>query len=219
MTTRFLHCPALLLVITTLFFTVARADENPDVAMITGLQGGVARMTPQGRQALAAFARLKRGDVVAADNSRIQLVYFETGRQEIWQGSGRLEVLATETRPFGLPDPVVKMLSSAMVKQIARTPTPDGQGRSGAIRTRAIASPEAIAKLENAYRKMRMEAVRGDLNPELFLLSGLFEMRELERVEQVIRDLQQARPGDVEIGFLASLYQKAIKNAREARGS
>ena len=201
------------------YLATARADEIPDVAMVTSLQGEVGRVTPQGRQLLPAFVKLKRGDLLALSNARVQIAYFGTGRQETWQGSGRLEVLDTETRAFGVADPVVKMLSGAMVKQIARTPTLDSQGRVKVVRVRAIASPDAIAKLETTYRKMRMETVRGDLNPELFLLSGLFEMRELDRVEQVIRDLQLARPGDMEIGFLASLYQKALKNTREAHGS
>lgn len=201
------------------FGSLARGEEVVDVALITALQGEVSRVTPQGKQALQSFVKLKRGDLLALRDARLQVVYFESGRQEVWHGGGRLEVLGTESKPFGLPNPEVKMLPSILVKQIARTPALDSQGRAGVIRLRAIASPEAIAKLETSYRQLRMESVRGDLNPELFLLSGLFEMRELERVEQVLKDLQLARPGDAEVGLLVALYQKALKNAREARGS
>lgn len=189
------------------------------MALITSLQGNVERVTLQGPKALQSFVKLKQGDLLALRNARIQIVYFESGRQEVWQGGGRLEILGSEGRPFGLPDPEVKILPSVMVKQIARTPALDSQGRAGVMRLRSIASPEAIAKLDNTYRQMRMEAVRGDLNPELFLLSGLFEMRELARVEQVLKDLQQARPGDTEVGLVVALYQKAMKNAREARAN
>lgn len=197
------------------FAVLANAQEGG--ALITSLQGSVGLVTPQGRQPLQAFVKLKRGDLLALADAKLQIVFFESGRQEIWQGGGRLEVLASEGKGFGLPKPEVKTLPAVMVKQIARMPALDSQGRAGAMRLRALATPEAIAKLENDYRKMRMEAVRGDLNPELFLLSGFFEMRELDRVEQVLRDLQQARPGDVEVGLMAALYQKAIRNAREVR--
>lgn len=195
----------------------AISQQPIDSALITTIQGSVDLVTPQGKQPLQAFTKLKRGDLLALSRARVQLIYFENGRQEIWTGGGRLEVLGRESRTFGLANPEVKMLPVSMVKQIARTPAPDSQGRGGVVRTRAIASPEAIAKLENSYRQLRMEAVRGDLNPELYLLSGLFEMREIERVEQMLRDLQQSRPGDAEVGLVVALYQKAIRNARESR--
>jgi hypothetical protein len=197
--------------------STARAG-TVDVAMITSLQGNVELVTAKGRQPLQSFVKLKQGDLLALAGARLQVVYFENGRQEVWQGGGRLEVHRAEGKPFGLPDAEVKVLPSILVKQLARTPALDSQGRAGAIRLRAIASPDAIAKLENSYRQLRMEAPHGDLNPELFLLSGLFEMRELDRLEQALKDLQQGRPGEADVGVITALYQKALKNARQARG-
>lgn len=189
------------------------------MAIITVAQGDISLVTPQGRLALKPFARLTRGDLLALNNARLQIVYFKGGRQESWVGAGRIEVVDGESRAFGLQNPVVKMLPAVVARQIAKTPAEDRQGRIGISRVRAMATPEAVEKLEASYRRMRMETVRGDMNPELFLLSGLFEMRELERVEQVLKDMQQARPGDVEVGFLVSLYKKAIRNVQESRGS
>lgn len=200
------------------FLANANAEEAIDISMITAINGNVSLVTPQGRQPLQAFAKLKRGDLLALDNASIRLIYFESGRQESWRGTGRLETLSDAGRAFGLPNPDVKILSKTVVSQIARTPAPDRQGRIEAKRLRVIATPEAIAKLDNAYRQMRMEAVRGDLNPELYLLSGLFEMREFDRVEQVLVDLQKSRPGDMEVGLMVALYQKAIRNSRESQG-
>jgi hypothetical protein len=56
-----------------------------------------------------------------------------------------------------------------------------------------------------------------DLGPEVYLLSGLFEMRELDRVEQVLGELKQERPKNMEAALLISLYRKAVRNARESR--
>ncbi len=195
----------------------AHAQERGDVALVTSLQGKVAIVTPQGQQPLQTFVKVKRGDQLTLTDARLQLVYFESGRQETWQGAGRLEIQGAESKASGLPAPTVKTLPEVMVKQIARTPALDSQGRAGAVRLRSIASPDAIEKLEKTYQQMRMEAVRGDLSAELFLLSGLFEIRDFERIEQVLRDLQLARPGDAEVGLVVTLYQKAIRNARDGR--
>ena len=215
MTTRLPFLNSLLLALAIAFVPLAEAQEVIDVALITSLQGNVGRVTPQGRQPLQAFVKLKRGDVLALGDARLQIVYFENGRQETWQGSGRLEIAAGESTASGLPSPAVKTLPAVMVRQIARTPALESQGRAGVVRLRSLATPDAIEKLEESYRRMRMETVRSDLSPELYLLSGLFEMRELDRVEQVLRDLQLTRPGDVEVGLMAALYQKALRNARE----
>lgn len=209
-TTRFL-------VLAFVFAPAVQAQNALDAALVTSMRGSVERVTSHGKEPLQAFVKLKRGDLLTLGNARLQLVYFESGRQEIWQGDGRLEILAGESKASGLPAAEVKTLPAVMVKQIARTPTLDSQGRAGAVRLRSIASPDAIERLEKTYRQMRLEAVRGDLSPELFLLSGLFEMRELERIEQVLRDMQLARPGDSEVDLVVGLYQKAIRNAREAR--
>lgn len=204
-----------------LFIFSSTCMAATEVALVTSVVGAVNRTVSVGTRApVEAFTKLKQGDqLVLEKNAAIKVVYFESGRQESWQGDGQLEVLGAESRATGLPNADVKILPPVMVKQIARTPALDSQGRAGAVRLRSIASPEALAKLDSTYNRMRLESARNDLNPELFLLSGLFELRELERVEQVLRDLKQARPGDPEVAFMTSLYQKALKNVREAKSN
>lgn len=208
-----------LLALLALSAGLARAQAGIDVAMVIFLQGGVSRVTAQGPQPMQPFVKLKHGDLLALQqDARLQIVYFEGGRQETWQGAGRLEITKVESKPFGLAPPSVKVLPAVMVKQIARTPALDSQGRAGMMRLRSVATAEDIAKIENNYKRMRMEADRNDLNPELYLLSAMFEVRELERVEQALADLQRTRPGSQEVGLLSALYQKALRNAREAKG-
>ncbi|MDP2809900.1 MAG: hypothetical protein Q8O34_07090 [Rhodocyclaceae bacterium] len=209
-----------LLALLALVAGLVRAQGVVDVAMVTFLQGGVSRMTAQGPQPVQSFVKLKHGDLLALQrDARLQVVYFENGRQETWQGVGRLEITKTEGQAFGLPPPEVKVLPAVMVKQIARTPALDSQGRAGMMRLRSVATAEDIAKVENTYKRLRMEADRNDLNPELYLLSAMFEVRDLDRVELVLGDLQRTRPGSQEVGLLVALYQKALKNAREAKGN
>lgn len=193
------------------------AHAAADVALITALDGKVARATVAGAQDLEAFVKLKTGDVLnTVKGASVQIVYFENGRQESWSGVGKLEITPTEGRATGLPAPQVKQLPLIIVKQMARTPTLDSQGRAGVTRLRAIATPEAITTLDETYKKMRAEAPREDLNPELYLLAGMFELKQLDRVEKTLNELKQAQPANNQVKMLASLYGKALRDARAA---
>jgi hypothetical protein len=188
---------------------------NIDVALVTALDGGVARVAEQGAQPVQNFVKLKQGDVLSLEKgARLQITYFEGGRQETWSGAGRLEVAKSESKATGLAAPQVRQLPAVMVRQIARTPALDVHGRGGVTRLRAIATAEKIASLENTYAKLKSEAAPDDLNPEFYRLSGFFEMRDLERVEAILADLQKQRGSDPQAKLLVSLYKKALKDAR-----
>lgn len=193
----------------------ARATE---VALVTSVQGAVARLADVVPVAIEAFVKLKDGDRLSLEKgSRLQVVYFENGRQETWSGPGRLELTPLEGKANGLPPPEVKTLPLVMSRQLARTPTLESQGRGGVTRLRSVPGPDAMIKLEDTYHELKNRAARDDLGPEMYLLSGLFEMRELDRVERVLGDLQQERPKNAEAALLIALYKKAVKNARESK--
>lgn len=184
--------------------------------LITALEGAANRGSANGPQALQSFTRLKTGDLVALERgARMKLVYLANGRQEGWEGSGRLEIGATESKSWGLKEPRVTQLPAVLVAQIAKTPAVDSQGRAGMTRLRAIASADAIAKIDKTYRQLRAEAEQDDLNPEMYLLSGLLEIRALDRVEQTIEELRNSRPADPQAKLLVALYQRSLRNARE----
>lgn len=203
------------LALALLGFGQAWANE---VALVMSVQGRVVRLADVVPVVVESFVKLKDGDKLTLENgARLQLVYFETGRQETWSGAGRLEIAAREARASGLPAPDVKSLPLVMARQLARTPALDGQGRGGVTRLRAVPNPDALARLEDSYHDLKTRAAANDLGPEAYLLSGLFEMRELDRVERVLGDLQQDRPRNPEAALLISLYRKAVKNARESK--
>lgn len=110
-----------------------------------------------------------------------------------------------------------KVLPPFLVKQISRTPTLLAQGRTGATRLRAVPPPEATAQVEETYRRLRTEAIANDLNPDMYRLSALFEMRAFDAVEAAIRDLELSRSGNTQAQLLADLYRKALRVARETR--
>ena len=189
-----------------------------EVALVMSVHGGVKRLGEAAPTAVEAFVKLKEGDLVSLEkDGRLQLVYFANGRQETWTGPGRLELSAQEGQASGLPAAQIRMLPLVMARQLARTPALDSQGRGGVTRLRALGSPDAVARLEDSYQELRTRAGRDELGPEAYLLSGLYEMRELDRVEKVLADLQQDWPQHPEAALLIALYRKALKNARESR--
>ncbi|TWO80868.1 hypothetical protein CBW56_06850 [Denitratisoma oestradiolicum] len=197
-----------------LIASIALAAESG--ALITAVEGAATRASNSGFQPLQAFTRLKEGDLIAMETgAKIKLVYLTNGRQEGWTGKGKLEIGSGESKSSDLGTPHVTQLPAVLVAQIAKTPSVDSQGRAGMTRLRAIATPEALAKIDNTYRQLRAEADQTDLNPEMYLLAGLFEVRALDRVEQAIEDLRANRPNDSQAKLLVALYQRAVRNARQ----
>lgn len=194
---------------------VPTAHAARDVAMVTVVQGKIRHSAPGGEQLLQAFVKLKADDTLSLDNgARMEIIYFENGQQESWGGTGTLKITATEGRATGLPPPVVKKLPLIIVKQMARTPSLDSQGRAGVVRLRSIPTAAAIEKIDETYNKMRAETDKDDINPELYLLAGMFETRQLDRVERTLAALKEAHPDKTEVKVLASLYGRALKEAR-----
>lgn len=208
--------PTLALLLFVFIAPPAIAQEDRG-ALVTALEGKVERVKGQVRQPVQAFERLEAGELLALDGASLTLVFSLTGRQETWRGSGRLELGPGEGKPFGLPAPETKILPPYLVKQISRTPLLLAQGRAGATRLRAIATPEALARIDETYKRFRLEASANDLAPEMYRLAALFEMRAWDAVEAAVRDLELSRPHHGEAKLLAALYRKALKNSSEAR--
>jgi hypothetical protein len=189
-----------------------------EVALVMSVHGRVLRLADAAPVQVETFVKLKEGDRLNLEkDSRLQVVYFESGRQETWSGPGSLEMTPGEGKAGGLSAPAVKMLPLVMARQLARTPALDSQGRGGVTRLRSVPGGDAVTKVEDTYRELRSRAERDDLGPEMYLLSGLLDMRQLDRVEKVLGEMQRDWPKNGEAALLISLYRKAVKNARESR--
>lgn len=189
-----------------------------EVALVMSVQGRVLRLADAVQVPVETFVKLNDGDRLSLEQgSKLQVVYFETGRQETWAGPGRLEMSYREGKSSGMAAPEIKQQPLVLTRQLARTPSLDGQSRGGVTRLRAIQTTDAVARIEKTYQDLRVKSDHDDLGPEMYLLSGLFEMRELDRVEKLLGELQQHWPKNDEAALLVSLYRKAVKNARESR--
>jgi len=185
------------------------------VALVTAVDGEVVRQVATGEEPVQVYSALKPGERLRfSSGGRLRLLYAKGGRQELWSGSGDLEIEAGGVRAQGLAPPVVSMLALATVRQILKMPISDAQGQVSLVRLRSIPTPEALARLEGDFRRLRTEAAADDLNPHLFLLAGLLEMREITRLEQALAELQMSHPGNVEAKLVVALYRKAMRNLR-----
>jgi hypothetical protein len=84
------------------------------------------------------------------------------------------------------------------------------------VRMRAIATPEALAALEQKYQELRGQAAADDRGPEIFFLAGLFEKSAYDRLQQELDRVRKDYPSDESMQVLAKLYVRAINNARQA---
>ena len=189
-----------------------------EVALVMSVQGKVLKQAGVAPAPLESYVRLNAGDRLSLEtDARLRVAYFENGRHETWIGPGELELTARGGEAVGLAAPAVKSLPLAVARQLERTPLADGNGRKAATRMRSVAAPDALARLEATYQELRGRAAADDMEPEAYLLSALFELRELDRVEKLLGEMKQERPGNPEAALLVALYRKAVRNAREAR--
>lgn len=192
---------------------------SAEVGLITSLSGRVLLQEERAAASeLKPFVRLRTGDRLTLEGaSHLHVVYFDSGREEIWQGAGQLEIGSSASKVVkGSLRPEARALPPNVVRQIAKTPSADGSGRTDAVRTRSMPAAGTLESLEKNYVEMRRQAEADDRNPELYLLAGYFELREFERVETLLKRMSEKSPGDMEVRVLKSLYARAINNAKTA---
>jgi hypothetical protein len=159
-----------------------------DVGMITQMSGEVSIATGGATRAAVPFLKIATGDQLKlGSGARVQLVYFGNGRQEVWKGSTQIDVGSLESKSAGKPE--VSQLPPLVVNQLAKTPTAGQQGKTGMIRVRSLANPDASAHLDKQYKELKASAATDDTTPEVFLLSGLIEIKEFTRAKEVLAEL------------------------------
>lgn len=199
-----------------LFPSAAWAEE---VALVTTVKGevkigeGIGGKTP-----LQAFIKLHDGDILQlGDAARLQITYFKSAAQETWMGPGNIVIGAGQSKAAGgRLQPQTQQLSMQFAKQLAKTPTGNSRGNVVTFRTRSIGPSLSVEQVKRAYHEMRANSELNDHNPELYLLSAYFEIKEYDLVRVTLNQLEGRYPDDSEIKILKSLYARAINNAKMA---
>lgn len=205
-------------VVAALLLAVSSAAALAQSVLVTALQGNVAvEAAGLGKAALEPFVRLREGDrLILAENGKVSLVYVAKARQETWRGAGTLVVGENESRATaGKPQLQVRSIPPEAARQMNKTPVVMADGRVGMMRMRNIPPHDAVTRLENEYKRMRGEAEANDILPEVFLLAGLYDLRQYTRIEDELKRIAAAFPQDETARSLQTLYAKAIDGARK----
>ncbi|MFZ4536248.1 hypothetical protein [Propionivibrio sp.] len=188
-----------------------------EVGLVTAVSGNVKWQEEKAAASeLKPFVKVREGDrLMMEGTSRLQVVYFEGGRQETWQGPVALEVGNGSSKTVkGSLQPEVRTLPAILVKQLSKTPSADGNVKTGMIRVRSIPPYDRLETVEKEYAEMRKQADASDRNPELYLLASYLELREFDKIETLLKQLNEKTPGDPDLASLNMLYTLAIREAK-----
>ena len=203
-----------LIVVCLLVVPLAEAAE---VGLVTSLAGTVTRQDVKAPgNVLKPFVKVWDGDrLTLGDAARVQIVYFDGGRQETWAGTGAITIGESESVvKKGKLVPEIKVLPALLVKQLAKTPGADGNLRAGMVRSRSIPPPKGTELAEQNYAELRANVPAEDRSPELYLLSSYLELREFDKLDALMQQLKTSAPADAEIEALCALYARAAEIAR-----
>ncbi|HUR19559.1 MAG TPA: hypothetical protein VMZ90_02040 [Vicinamibacterales bacterium] len=158
--------------------------------MVTQVTGAVTASGKGGVQPAVPFLKLDEGDkLMLAKNARVQMIYLANGRQEVWKGDGQVEVGELNGRSPSLKAEATQ-LPASIVSQLKRTPSAGQQGRSGMVMLRSLDDLDASDRLQKEYTDFRTGAAADDTTPEVYLLTGLLDLKEYEWAKKVLGDLK-----------------------------
>jgi hypothetical protein len=201
-------------------WAAAAQAVSPDVGMVTALNDGVTywNKAEKGQPAaVQAFMKVRQGDrFKLSANAVLKVLYFNTGRQETWQGPRLLTAGPGASEAEGGGQPKVEMVSVKIAGKIKAAPLPLPRSNlqfSGVIRTmgaqRQRSEPKAapqtvtgqkaeqeIAQARKVYREWRQKAEPADFTPEMYLLSVLAEHDRYREMDQTIAEMLVRKPGD-----------------------
>ncbi len=215
------------------FLAVAAASAQApaaDVGLITQLSGPVTYWNQEEQKEpvpAKAFMKIRQGDnFKLGEAGSLTLLYFSSGRQEIWKGPATVVAGATGSAAGDQKSaaPEVKLISTKATKQLAGTPlflprsstgvsggiqtmTPEGLAPAG---TPVLLSAEAqrqIKEAEGIYQGLSKTAAANDVTPELYLLSVLGKYGQYAEMDKLADIMLRKKPGDQDLKDLKAWVQ------------
>ena len=198
----------------------AGAQSPPvDVGLITKLSGEAtywneaSQKTPKQAQ---VFMKIRKGDhLKMASGAALDIVYFQGGRKETWQGPA--VIIAEEAASRAESESATKgqvavaMLPSEASQGLRRIPALLDQarlGRSGGIQVRGPGEDlkktvvpgkkgqTEIARAREVYQRWREQTSPDDVTPELNLLGTLAEYQQYAEMEKVVQNALERQPNN-----------------------
>jgi hypothetical protein len=186
-------------------------------AMLTQVTGEVRVTGKDGARAAVPFLKVNEGDkLTLGGNARVQMVYLNTGRQEIWKGSGQVDVGSAEGRSSSLKADA-SQLPALVLKQLAKTPAAGQQGKTGMVMVRSLDDLDAQDRLADEYKTFRATASADDATPEIFLLTGLLELGANDDARKVVEDLKTTKGAQPAFAAVVAHFAPMIPAAAAPR--
>lgn len=184
-----------------------------DVGMLTQMDGKVEIVAGKAAKCPAtAFLKVALGDkLVLGKDARVQIVYFETSRQEVWKGAGEVEIGNGEGRSSSLQAEIRK-LPPLVARQLVKTPVSGQHGKTGMVTVRSLSS-DTVESLEKQYTEFRGATADGDTTPEVFLLTGLLEMKEFERAQTLLEGFRAKLSTTPALAAVIFHFEPLVKQA------
>lgn len=161
-----------------------------DDALLTQVTGEVRVAGKEGARAAVPLLKVTEGDTLTLGaNARVQMVYLGSGRQEVWKGTGQVNVGGKEGRSASLK-PEASQVPALILKQLAKTPAVGQHGKTGMVMLRSMDNLAALDQLEKDYKEYRVRAAADDTTPEIFLLSGLVDLQDYDGAKKHLEELK-----------------------------
>ena len=210
---RLIHISSLAILLTPLLASAAEKESG----MVTQVAGSATYSSATDKdKPVVSFMKVRAGDkLTLGKDAKLQVVYFENGRQESWNGAAKLTIGANEsTAASGANPPTVKKLPAIVLKQLSRAPVvvSDLKNRTGMIMVRSLPMVK-MRELDENYAVLRKEAAEDDVTPELYLLSGLHELKLYRDMKPVLEEMRKRQPNNPEVQAVYDHYSKLMNPA------
>ena len=227
-------CRIICLGVAATFLAVAAASAQApaaDVGLITQLSGPVTYWNQEEQKEpvpAKAFMKIRQGDnFKLGEAGSLTLLYFTSGRQEIWKGPATLVAGPTASAAGdqkSAAPPEVKLISTKATKQLAGTPfflprsstgisggiqtmTPAGLAPAGTPTPLSAEAQRQIKEAEGIYQDLSKTAAANDVTPEWYLLSVLGKYGQYAEMDKLVDIMLRKKPGDEALKDLQAWVQ------------
>ena len=197
-----------------LVLAAAGAPAADDVGLVNQLVGDVTYRVPGAAAArTTAFMKVRDGDNFRLNaGARVRLVYFDGGRQELWEGpaefnAGRKQGVAVSGKATVTQLPGAAPLALAQTPELLQIVK---AGRPGAVTVRGLKpglSAEQNAAIQQArddYQSMSVSAAADDVTPELYLLNVLRHYSLHDEMKPLAARMLAKQPAQQEVRDIAA---------------
>ena len=198
--------------------------QGVDVGLVQQVAGDVTYVSGTGSGKAQAFMKMRRGDrFTLPAAARMQVVYFQNGRQETWRGPASFSAGSERSDAVSGTIQEVRKLPVGVPQKIQKIPDLIQMAKLGGITVRSAAprpqpgSAEQQAELDAAratYAQLRQQLPADDITPELYLYTVLQDQLLYGEMKTMVDEMLRKQPASAEAAQLAEWVKARIEPAK-----